>query len=190
MCSSRTTSSTSRKACSDLNAVLLDATGALRGPFLFWRVQGWVGWPRWGERSGGEGGAPRGATWQAEKEEGRRFGSPFFLQSSAVRGGSVLLLPNRRKEPIGRVLVRPQAQVAGGRDQVGRVLDARRGQRLGGVEQHEVGVGRRERVGDAFVFIGDQAAGGVHQPAARLEQAGSAVQDGRLLDLELLQRLR
>src|SRR3989344_731442 len=55
MCSSRTTSSTSRKDCSDLNAVLLDATGALRGPFLFWRVQGWVGWPRCEQRSGGEG---------------------------------------------------------------------------------------------------------------------------------------
>src|SRR3989344_5438770 len=146
MCSSRTTSSTSRKACSDLNAVLLDATGALRGPFLFWRVQGWVGWPRCEQRSGGEGGRvraraggppawapsppapppPPDAGGGGEREEGPLLAPPFFLQSSAVRGGSVLLLPNRRKEPIGRVLVRPQAQVAGGRDQVGRVLDARR----------------------------------------------------------------
>ncbi len=63
------------------------------------------------------------------------------------------------------------------------------GQHLAHWHQHEIVVAGQELGGDLLVLIVEEAAGGVHQPAAALEQARRAGQDGRLLDHQLFDRL-
>jgi hypothetical protein len=67
--------------------------------------------------------------------------------------------------------------------------DALLGQHLFGAHRHEGLVGGQEGGDDGFVLLGQQAAGGVHQAAARLHEARRAGQDRRLLGGELGQRL-
>ena len=63
-------------------------------------------------------------------------------------------------------------------------LDLLLGQHLAHRHQGEVGMGRQELLGDKIVFFVQEAAGGVHQAAAALDQARRAGQDGCLLGLQ------
>ena len=94
--------------------------------------------------------------------------------------------------------VRPQAQIPSGLNaksirgrcaQLCRALYLEALQQLRGIQRREQGALRRaEFKGDGFIFGGQQAAGGIHQAAARLEQVRSLTQDGFLSFRERLDR--
>lgn len=104
----------------------------------------------------------------------------FHEMGIRPRSGVSASTPHRREETVGTVAVRPQAQVAGSA-QRGGLLDLLARQHLGGVERLEVGVGLGEGLRDGLVLGRQQAAGGVDELAARLDQPRGAIQDRALL---------
>src|SRR5688500_13334047 len=94
--------------------------------------------------------------------------------SRKFRGGA---LQRRRKEAVGSVQMRKQPQ-----KQPGIERDAGIAQYPRAVQLAKFRMRLEKRGDDALVLLGEQAAGGVNQPPARLQQPCCCAQYGALLD--------
>src|SRR5713101_4516142 len=100
-------------------------------------------------------------------------------------GGSRRALEGRRKEPVGAMHVRPQAQPL---PRIQR--DLLRGEQARAGKRAEPLLCRLEPLGHRLVLLAQDAAGGVNQASARLNQSSRALQDAPLLLRQLLDRPR